>query len=174
MDDHFVIRLLEEADAPAYKALRDEMLDRHPESFTSDAATDKARPAASYLTRFGAHGAHASSFTLGAWRGEQLLGAITCERDLRIKVRHIGHLAGMMVRPQATRGGIGRALLTVCLDRVRRTGGVRMVTLSVTAGNAPAIALYQGMGFRRYGSLPRAVLVDGVFHDKDLMALDLD
>jgi GNAT superfamily N-acetyltransferase len=48
---------------------------------------------------------------LGAWRGERLLGSIGCERDRRRKGRHVGHIVGMMVRPEARGRGIGRVLL---------------------------------------------------------------
>jgi len=49
-----------------------------------------------------------------------------------------------------------------------------MLTLSVTATNTMASALYAKLGFRRYGTLPRALKVDGEYHDKDLMVLDLN
>ena len=35
-------------------------------------------------------------FTLTAWQGSALCGAITCERDERAKVRHIGQVVGMI------------------------------------------------------------------------------
>jgi hypothetical protein len=42
---------------------------------------------------------------------------------------------------------------------------LRQVTLSVTAANAPAIALYESMGFRRYGVEPQALYVAPDYHD---------
>ena len=103
------IRLLAAADLPAYKGLRDEMLEAHPEAFTSDATEERAKEPTDYLHRLGLDRRERGQFVLGAWRGERLVGAIGCERDRRRKGRHIGHIVGMMVRPEARGQGIGRA-----------------------------------------------------------------
>jgi RimJ/RimL family protein N-acetyltransferase len=167
------IRRLGLADLADYKRLRDAMLEAHPEAFTSDAAAERPRPAESYRSRLGLDHPERDDFTLGAWRGGELIGAISLERDLRLKVRHIGHLVGMMVGGSARGLGIGRGLLTACIAQACSVHGLKMLTLSVTAGNGPAIALYERAGFVRYGSLPRAICVEGCFHAKDLMALTL-
>jgi ribosomal protein S18 acetylase RimI-like enzyme len=49
--------------------------------------------------------------------------------------------------------GIGRALLTALADRARENGA-QALSLSVDANNAPAVALYQSMGFRSAGGTP--------------------
>ena len=162
---------LAEADLGAYKALRDHALAHFEEAFTSDAATEAQRSAQSYRERLGsdAHG----GFTLGAWRSERLIGAITCERDPRGKVRHIGHIVGMMVMQDVQGQGIGRALLDATIARASADDEVHQLTLSVTASNQAAVALYEIAGFTRYGSLPRAIRVAGRFFDKDLMVLNI-
>lgn len=168
-----LIRPLVVEDLPLYKALRDEMLALHPESFTSDAASERARPAGAYAPRVGADRPEGGQFTLGAWHADRLVGALSCEREPRAKVRHIAHLTGMMVHPQARRRGIGRMLLMACIERARAVRGLEMLTLSVTSSNTVAATLYAQAGFRRYGTQPRALKVDGAYHDKDLMVLDL-
>ena len=169
----YLIRRLVPLDLADYKTLRDSMLAAHPEAFTSDAAAERARTAESYLPRIGEDRPAGGEFTLGAWQREQLVGAISCERDLRVKVRHIAHLVGMMVRDDLRGLGIGRALLDACIGQARAVTGLRMVTLSVTAGNAHAIRLYEGAGFVRYGTLPNAICVGGHYHAKDQMVLTL-
>ena len=165
------IRRLVPADLPAYKTLRDEVLAAHPQAFTSDAAP--GRPPESYRSRLGAPGDDGGEFTLGAWHSERLVGAVTCERDARPKVHHIGHLVGMMVSAEARAHGVGRALLDECVEQARAAHGLVMLTLTVTAGNAPAVHLYERAGFRRYGRLERAICVDGVYHAKNQMVLAL-
>jgi GNAT superfamily N-acetyltransferase len=48
------------------------------------------------------------------------------------------------------RRGIGRALLTALAERAR-SDGIEALSLSVDANNAPAVGLYQSMGFRTAG-----------------------
>jgi len=168
------IRRLEERDLAAYKALRDEMLAAHPEAFTSDAETEAKRAPSSYRARFGLDRPEGSGqFVVGAWLDERLVGALGCERDERIKVRHLGHLIGMMVRPELRGSGIGAALLDACIAEARRAPGMEVLTLTVTTGNVPATKLYEQAGFVRYGTLPRAIRVGERFLDKDHMVLQL-
>jgi RimJ/RimL family protein N-acetyltransferase len=167
------IRRLLNADLADYKALRDAMLAAHPEAFTSDAATEQLRSAQSYQARLGLDRADGGHFLLGAWQGARLTGAIGCERDPRAKVHHIGHVIGMMVVDELQGHGVGRELLVECIAQARRAHGLTMLTLSVTAGNEPAIGLYARAGFVRYGSLSNAIFVDGRYHAKEQMALML-
>jgi ribosomal protein S18 acetylase RimI-like enzyme len=168
-----VLRRLVAADLPAYKALRDEALAADPTAFTSDAATEAMRDASSYLGRLGLDRPEGGQFVIGAWRDDRLVGAIGCERDLRVKVRHLGHVIGTMVRTDERGRGLGRALLDALIAEARRADGIELLTLTVTAGNAPAIRLYEGTGFVRCGTQPRAIRVDGRDFDKDLMVLVL-
>ncbi|MBO9688529.1 MAG: GNAT family N-acetyltransferase [Mitsuaria chitosanitabida] len=168
------LRLLTEPDLVAYKALRDAMLAGHEEAFTSDASTERAREATSYRARLHPQAGGKSLFTLGAWIGDQLVGALTVEHENRVKVRHVAHLIGMMVDDAHAGRGIGGLLLRQALELLRREPLLETLTLSVTAGNEPAIALYRRAGFTRYGHLPRAIrLSDGRYYAKDLMSLDL-
>jgi ribosomal protein S18 acetylase RimI-like enzyme len=167
------IRAVAEADLEAYKALRDHALAHHDEAFTSDAATEAQRTAQSYRARLGGDADGQSGFTLGAWRGDRLVGAITCERDPRSKVRHIGHIVGMMVMSDQQGQGVGRALLDALIVRASADDELHQITLSVTAGNSAATRLYESAGFTRYGSLPRAIRIGERFLDKQLMQLNL-
>lgn len=165
------VRELQAHDAPAYKALRDHALAHHEEAFTSDAPTEALRSAQSYAARLGDD--PAGTFTLGAFHGDRLVGAVTCERDARSKVRHTGHLTGMMVYVAEQKRGVGRALLDAAIERASADAELQQLTLNVTAGNAAAQRLYERAGFVRYGTLPRAILVNGRFLDKHHMLLNL-
>ncbi len=165
------IRRLVPADLPAYKDLRDAVLSAHPEAFTSDAAPERSHE--SYLSRLGLDRPEGGEFTLGAWQAGCLVGAVSCERDPRPKVTHIGHVIGMMVRTDIQGLGIGRVLVEACIAEAHAARGLVMLTLTVTAGNASAVHLYERAGFTRFGRLERAICVDGVYHAKDHMTLSL-
>ena len=172
MSGRIVIRALVAADLAEYKRLRDEMLAAHPEAFTSDASTESAKVPGDYLHRLGLDHGDGGQFVLGAWIGRRLVGAIGCERDDRLKVRHIGHVIGMMVRPTVRRQGLGGKLLVACIEQARRAG-LETLTLTVTAGNVSAVQLYERHRFVGYGTLRRALRIGTAYHDKLHMALTL-
>jgi ribosomal protein S18 acetylase RimI-like enzyme len=178
MADGAMIRALQASDLRAYKHLRDTVLAAEPSAFTSDSAEERRKPAESYRARFGLDRADAGQFTLGAFDAADggagaLIGAVTCERDPRIKGRHIGHIAGMMVLAHARGRGVGRGLLDACIATARRAAGLELLTLSVTSSNHIAVGLYEHAGFTRYGTLVRAIKIGAHYHDKDLMVLML-
>jgi RimJ/RimL family protein N-acetyltransferase len=166
-----VVRELCEPDLPAYKALRDHALAHHEDAFTSDATTEALRTAQSYASRLGT--ADDGGFTFGAFRGDALVGAISCERDPRSKVRHMGHVVGTMVHADEQGRGVGRALLDALIARAGADDELHQLTLTVTAGNGAAEKLYARAGFVRFGTLPRAIRVGNRFLDKHHMVLNL-
>jgi RimJ/RimL family protein N-acetyltransferase len=165
------VRQLQPSDLDAYKALRIHVLSHHEKAFTSDAAAEALRSAQSYAGRLGNDDSHA--FTLGAFRGDRLVGAVTCEHDARVKVQHLGHIIGMMVHTEEQGRGVGSALLGALIERASADAELHQLTLNVTAGNAAAERLYERSGFTRYGTHARAIRVDGKFFDKHHMLLNL-
>ncbi len=172
MSETASIRRLGAADLADYKRLRDAMLALHPEAFTSDAESEAKKEPTDYLHRLGLERRDGGHFLLGAWRRERLIGAIGCEREARLKVRHIGHVVGMMVRPEARGAGLGALLLEACIAEARHAR-LDMLTLTVTAENASAVRLYERHGFVAYGTLRRALKIGPRYHDKLHMALTL-
>src|SRR5262245_9297857 len=81
----------------------------------------------------------------------QLMGTIGFSREAHLKRAHIGSVWGMYVLPEFRGKGVGAALLDEALAHARRLPGMRQVTLTVTAGNLPAIGLYKSRGFERFG-----------------------
>lgn len=81
----------------------------------------------------------------GRREGNELVGYLTAYHtpdDLEI--------LNLAVRPDKRRRGHARALLDTALRTARKTGILRAV-LEVRRTNAPAIALYESLGFSRVG-----------------------
>ncbi len=166
------IALLQAADAPAYKALRDAALLRTPEAFSIDHATAVARPAMVYSARFSTPGN--GPFYLGAFTDSgQLVGSLGFEREDALFKRHIGHIHAVMIDVNFEHQGIARQLLAVCIDLAEQIAGLELLQLCVATSSERAIRLYERAGFRPYGRMPRAVLINGVGHDQLLMVRPL-
>ncbi|MCC6296928.1 MAG: ribosomal protein S18-alanine N-acetyltransferase [Pseudomonadales bacterium] len=80
-------------------------------------------------------------------------------------------LLHIVVAPQLRRQGIGRSLLRAL--RAALAPAVRCLHLEVRAGNAPAIALYQGEGFVPIGRRRGYYLAVDGREDALLLRLDL-
>lgn len=64
--------------------------------------------------------------------------------------------AGYMVRRSAAGRGVGRAMCEHSLEEARQQGFQAMQFNAVVSTNAPAVALWQKMGFRIVGTVPKA------------------
>jgi phosphinothricin acetyltransferase len=58
------------------------------------------------------------------------------------------------VAPDTIRSGIGRALLSILIERCEALGFRLMVAVIGDSGNTPSIALHRAFGFRHSGLLP--------------------
>lgn len=154
---------LTEADAPAYRAL---MLQAYevPDAFTSTPQERAAAPASFWLERV-AH-PQGLSAAFGAFDGGQLVGTVTLEFNHRSKTRHKAHVVGMYVRPEQQGQGAGTALLAAAVAHAQAGGLARVLNLTVTEGNAAALALYQRAGFQAFGTEPMAVKTPDGFKAK--------
>lgn len=82
-------------------------------------------------------------------------------------------LLTLAVDPGQRRRGLGKAILSLAIQRARTRGAVQFF-LEVAADNAPAIALYEGTDFSRSGLRPNYYRrPDGHRIDAVVMALDL-
>jgi putative acetyltransferase len=83
-------------------------------------------------------------------------------------VQHRGTL-GMGIIAGYRGRGIGKQLLTACLDKAKAKGITR-VELEVRSDNAAAIALYEKHGFTHEATLHHAMRIDGMYCDAFQMA----
>lgn len=167
------IRLLDRHDAPAYQALRLQALRDSPHAFSASAGDEAARSLDEVAARI-VPAADGSVRTFGVFADGGLAGFVALLHPQRAKLRHGVELAGMYVAPAHRRHGYGAALLRAVIAQARAIDGVCQLGLSVNARNTAAKALYRSMGFTSWGVQPRALQVDGVFHDEEYQLLRLD
>ena len=101
-----------------------------------------------------------------------IVGRLSLGRDPHPASRHVADL-GLMVAAGSRRRGIGRAFLTESVAWARGVG-VRKLELHVFPHNEPAIALYEGFGFRREGYRKEHYRRGPDLVDAILMAYDVD
>lgn len=166
------IRQLAPPDAPAYIALRREMLADAPWAFASGLDDDEALKVSVVEERVSRPG----QAILGALAGHPasgLLGAAGLYTTHHRKMAHRAHLWGVYIRPVARRRGIGGALVAAALDLARTWPGVRSVGLSVSENSPEAQRLYERAGFRAWGREPGALVTGGRSYDEIHMVAEL-
>ncbi len=161
----FDIRRLGPPDATAFRVLRLEALQQHPDAFGSSWQEEDAQPIDWFQARL------AGRVVLGGFVQGVLVGVAGLYVPEGGKERHKAVLWGMYVRPVARGTGLAAALVAEAVARAR--GMAEEMRLTVVAGNAAALRLYVAAGFVAYGREPRALKVDGRYHDEVLMALPL-
>jgi len=114
----------------------------------------------------------AENFILTAWIDGKLAATASLNRlrDLA-KYRHRGEF-GISVRKQYNNLGLGSVMTRICLYVAQNTS-LEQVELSVSSGNAAARHVYEKLGFRQVGVIPRAYrLKNGTYYDEVLMVCD--
>jgi RimJ/RimL family protein N-acetyltransferase len=112
---------------------------------------------------------HAAVFVAEAPEG--IVGRLSIARDPHPASLHVADL-GLMVARGFRRRGIGGALMNAAEEWAREVG-VRKIELHVFPYNAPAIALYERLGYEREGFRRKHYRRGRDFVDAVLMAKEL-
>ncbi len=162
------IRPLTAADAAAYRALRLQALRDHPKAFGASYEDEVARSLEITAKRLDGGPLNC---VFGAFAGDDLVGtAGFIVPDRSPKSRHKGLLVGVHVAPAHRGRALGRRLVAAVIDHAR--AHIMLLQAGVGVTNAPALRLYESLGFRQYGLEEKALRVDGVFIDEALIVLD--
>ena len=165
-----LIRRLAPADAASFLALRLQALAEAPTAFGASYEDEQLTPLATIERNLAPE---SGRYLFGAFVEDQLVAMVGIGRETSRKEAHKGFVRSMYVAPGHRQQGTGRAILAHAIAFARTLPDLRQLTLAVNATNAPAIALYESLGFRPYGVEPDSLQVDGVFHDEMLMFMAL-
>ncbi|MDR5754177.1 MULTISPECIES: GNAT family N-acetyltransferase [unclassified Caballeronia] len=160
----FTLRRLTPADSVAYRDIRLEGLRLHPDGFGASYDDEAIEPLAWFEARIADHAVFGGSLPDGTLAG--IAGLLV---PAHAKLRHKGMLWGMYVRPAARGTGLAAAIVARVLEHARDV--VEEVQLVVAPDNEAAIRLYRAAGFEPFAREPRALKIDGVYHDSLLMTL---
>ena len=163
------IRRLRAGDTQEYRQLLLQAYERHPQAFTSSASERAAMPMNWWESRLTSR----LDVLLGAFVADELVGIVGLALEPREKARHKATLFGLYIVEAQRNGGLGQQLVQAVLDEARRHTFLRLIQLTVTAGNDPALKLYQRCGFIQYGLEPLAIRVGEAYFDKVHMWRDL-
>jgi ribosomal protein S18 acetylase RimI-like enzyme len=109
------------------------------------------------------------SVHLVALDGDRVVAWAQIERGGGTSVAHRGDL-GMGVLPPYRGCGLGKRMLTECIDAAHARG-IDRVELEVRTDNRRALELYRGSGFAVEAIVKMAMKVGGVYHDAFRMSL---
>ncbi len=162
------IRRLDPADAEAFRVLRMEALTMAPEAFGASPQEEAARPMDLVRSRLDPSIPDA---VFGALAGDVLVGMAGFVVSQGIKKRHKGLLWGVFVHAGWRNVGTGEKLVRAVIEHAR--SHVLLLQASVVTSNTSARRVYNRLGFVSYGTERRALRIDGVFYDEELLVLDL-
>jgi GNAT superfamily N-acetyltransferase len=117
------------------------------------------------------HEAGGEIVACGGWsRRNKLFNASTAGADARLldPATEPARIRAMFVRSDWTRRGLGRAILTACVDAARAEGFTRLALMSTL----PGVPLYKAFGFTEVESaelpMPDGVMLAGVAMEREI------
>lgn len=154
----FAMRALTPADQPSWRALRLEALELFPHAFLTTADEQHRRPASD----------DRAQLAQGRWRGlmndDELIGLAALLPMLHEAAAHRFEIGGFYV----TEAYWGTDAAQSFMDRLENEAqekGALQLELSVASNNPRAIRFYERNGFEKFGTQPRAMILDGTDMD---------
>lgn len=102
----------------------------------------------------------------------KLVGDASFESSPRPRLRHRGTM-GISVLQEVWGMGIGTKLMQTIIDHARFTAKAELLSLEVRCDNERAIGLYEKFGFRKTGTIPGLLKINGQLVDFYTMTLTL-
>ena len=157
----YVVRELHAGDAEAFREIRLEALQLHPDAYGSAFEDEAHEP----LDNFRNQAARGGVF--GGFANEHLLGMAMFFVHGAARLRHKGGLGGMYIRERARGTGLADKIVAAIVEHAQSR--VELINLSVAVTNKRAIRFYERVGFSTYATEPRALKIGTQYLDEYLM-----
>ena len=160
------IRNLSPTDAVHYRKLRLQALHEWPPAFGSPANEEEKKSVeemANFLKETG------DRKLFGAFVDSALVGMVRHSRYSGSNEGHRSYVASFYVDPGFRGHGTGRALLTAAINDAENDEVIQRINLTVVSSQAPAIQLYESVGFSKCGTDYEAFSARDEFFDELLM-----
>lgn len=159
------IRKLGVKDAQAYYDLRIEALRNSPDAFSTRLEDAILRP----VEKTAENLALENAVTFGAFTKGVLCGNVTLLRNEAPKLSHRASVVAVYITPDKRGKGLALRLMQELLHYALKWQGLERLDLMVASENLPAIALYERLGFEKYGTEIRAMKTPVKYIDEDMM-----
>jgi ribosomal protein S18 acetylase RimI-like enzyme len=167
-DTDIVIRPVGRDEVMVWRALRIAAMRAYPSAFSSSPDDLEEMPIEEVASRIPLPGG--DDILFGVYLDGELQGCAGFMREKGAKEAHKGYLWGVYVHTALQGRGLGEQLTQAVIDWARPR--VDILRCAVTSDNLAAKALYLRLGFKLYGTEPRAIRTGGRDHDDDLLALE--
>ncbi len=167
-----MIRKLAKDDAKCFWELRFKALIEDGDAFGATYDEEVSKPLDNLILRFNNEYIEPKedNFILGAFNEEnKIIGVIALRRERRIKLRHKATIWGMYVSKKYRKNGLGKLLLSECLNIAKSIEGLEQINLCVVSRNIKAKNLYKSMNFETYAIEKNAIKFDNKYYDEDYM-----
>ena len=166
-----MIRQATKTDAQAFRKLRLEALNNHPEAFASDYQAELNKSPEDWEKWVqGDDGNNAIIFL--AYVDNQLAGMAGVFRGSFSKTQHNGTIWGVYVSHVYQRQGVGSQLIQSCIEWAQARE-IDLLKLAVVNTNIAAIRFYADCQFQIYGIEPKAIHYNDRYYDELLMVREL-
>ncbi len=162
------IRLLKESDYLAYKAIRLEMLEKHPTSFSASYRDTVKENDDFFRNCVTAEDNH----IFGAFADGILVGVVALKIPHLDKVKHKGLIWSVYVKPEHHNKSIASGLISKLIDFARTK--LLYLELACKTNNFHAYKLYKKFGFEVTAVNKYAIKWESKFYDEYIMRLYLN
>ena len=164
-----IYRKLKSSEAVDFRRIRLECLQNFPDSFGTLYEDEVGKPKLYFEELIEQN--VPDGFFYGAFAGDDLIGIAGFVRGDRTKTRHRGEIVAMYVNPDFRGRQVGENLLRALIGSVFQLEGIEQVHLTVVAGNAAAVGLYERIGFETFGVQKNYFKSDERYWDQNFMQL---